>query len=66
MHAKARRYFYNGMSADGFDSVINPIVTEPVVQFTLYLKLKSTSSSRSLALVRSIAVRPAPGNCESQ
>jgi uncharacterized protein YggE len=36
---KSTTLFYNGMGANGFDSVINPIVTEPVVQFTLYLKV---------------------------
>jgi len=28
------------LNADGFDHVTNPIVIEPVVQFTLYLKVK--------------------------
>jgi uncharacterized protein YggE len=37
---KSRTFFFNGLSADGFDAVINPVVTEPVVQFTLYLKVK--------------------------
>jgi len=37
---KSRTFFYNGLSADGFDVVINPVITEPVVQFTLYLKVK--------------------------
>jgi len=37
---KSATLFYNGMGADGFDSVINPIVTEPVVQFTHYIKVK--------------------------
>jgi uncharacterized protein YggE len=37
---KSRTFFFNALDADGFDSVINPVVIEPVVQFTLYLKLK--------------------------
>jgi hypothetical protein len=34
------RLLFNGLDADGFDSVLNPVITEPVVQFTLYLKVK--------------------------
>ena len=37
---KSRTFFFNGLDADGFDAVINPVVIEPVVQFTLYLKVK--------------------------
>jgi uncharacterized protein YggE len=37
---KSRTFFYNPLNADGFDRVIDPVVLEPVVQFTLYLKLK--------------------------
>jgi len=37
---KSRTFFFNGLDADGFDLVINPVVIEPVVQFTLYLKVK--------------------------
>jgi uncharacterized protein YggE len=37
---KGTTLFYNGMAADGFDAVVNPVLTEPVVQFTLYLKVK--------------------------
>lgn len=37
---KGRTFFFNALNADGFDLVINPIVIEPVVQFTLYLKVK--------------------------
>lgn len=37
---KSRTFYYNGLDGDGFDLVINPVVTEPVVQFTLYLKVK--------------------------
>ena len=37
---KGRTFFYNGLDGDGFDSVINPVVIEPVVQLTLFLKIK--------------------------
>jgi uncharacterized protein YggE len=37
---KSRTFFFNGLDADGFDDVINPVVVEPPVQFTLYLKVK--------------------------
>ena len=37
---KSRTFYYNPLTADGFDRVINPVVLEPVVQFTLYLKLR--------------------------
>ena len=37
---KSRTFFFNALTADGFDQVINPVVIEPVVQFTLYLKVK--------------------------
>jgi uncharacterized protein YggE len=37
---KNRTFFFNPLDADGFDVVINPVVLDAVVQFTLYLKLK--------------------------
>ncbi|MDB5391361.1 MAG: hypothetical protein JWM11_7007 [Planctomycetaceae bacterium] len=37
---KGRTFVLNGLDGDGFDQVINPAITEPVVQFTLYLKVK--------------------------
>lgn len=37
---KSRTFFFNALTADGFDAVVNPVVIEPVVQFTLYLKVK--------------------------
>ena len=37
---KGTTFVFNGLSGDGFDQVINPVVLEPVVQFTLYLKVK--------------------------
>lgn len=37
---KSRTFYFNPLGADGFDKVINPVVTEPVVQFTMYLKVR--------------------------
>jgi uncharacterized protein YggE len=37
---KGRTFYFNALDGDGFDIVINPVVLEPVVQFTLYLKVK--------------------------
>jgi uncharacterized protein YggE len=37
---KGRTFFFDGLDGNGFDKVINPVIIEPVVQFTLYLKLK--------------------------
>lgn len=37
---KSRTFYFNPLTEDGFDHVVNPVVLEPVVQFTLYLKLK--------------------------
>jgi uncharacterized protein YggE len=37
---KSRTFYYNGLDGDGFDTVINPAVIEPQVQFTLHLKLR--------------------------
>ncbi len=37
---KGKTIFFNALDSDGFDAVINPIIVEPVVQFTLYLKVK--------------------------
>jgi uncharacterized protein YggE len=39
---KSRTFYYNPLGADGFDRVINPVIIEPVVQFTHYLKVKYT------------------------
>ena len=36
---KSRTFYYQPLDADGFDRVIEPVILEPVVQFTLYLKL---------------------------
>ena len=37
---KNRTFYFNGLNADGFDDVITPVYNEPVVQCTLYLKVK--------------------------
>jgi len=37
---KTQTFFFNSLDGDGFDVVINPVITEPVVQCTLYLKVK--------------------------
>jgi uncharacterized protein YggE len=37
---KSKTFFFTALDADGFDQVINPIVIEPIVQFTLYLKVR--------------------------
>jgi uncharacterized protein YggE len=37
---KSQGAVYNGLDGDGFDLVINPVLIEPVVQFTLHLKIK--------------------------
>jgi uncharacterized protein YggE len=37
---KSRTTYFNPLSGDGFDTVINPIIIEPVVQFTTYIKVK--------------------------
>lgn len=37
---KTRSTFFNPLSNEDFDLVINPIVTEPVVQLTTYLKVQ--------------------------
>jgi uncharacterized protein YggE len=37
---KSRTFFFNPLDGDGFDAVVNPVVIEPVVQFTLYLKVR--------------------------
>ena len=37
---KSKTFFFNARNAADFDSVINPVVSEPVIQFTLYLRTK--------------------------
>jgi len=37
---KSHTFYFNPLNGSGFDTVINPVIVEPVVQFTLYLKLK--------------------------
>jgi uncharacterized protein YggE len=37
---KDETFFFNTQDASNFDNIINPIVTEPVVQFSLYLQIR--------------------------
>jgi uncharacterized protein YggE len=37
---KGRSFYFNGLDSSQFDAVIDPIITEPVVQFTFYWKVK--------------------------
>jgi uncharacterized protein YggE len=37
---KEETFFFNTQDPGGFDNVINPVVTEPVIQFSLYLQIK--------------------------
>jgi uncharacterized protein YggE len=37
---KGRTFYYNPLTANGFDAVINPIISEPVVQFTVYVRVR--------------------------
>jgi uncharacterized protein YggE len=37
---KSETFFFNAQDAGNFDYIINPVVTEPVVQFSLYLQIK--------------------------
>jgi hypothetical protein len=36
---KSFTFYYEPLSADNFDKMINPVGIEPLVQFTLYLKM---------------------------
>jgi hypothetical protein len=38
---KNKTFFFNALTPDGFDRVIHPVVKEPMVQFTCYLKIKA-------------------------
>jgi uncharacterized protein YggE len=42
---KSRTFYFNPLNAKNFDHVVNPVVVEPVVQFTLYLKLRYATGS---------------------
>ena len=37
---KSRTTYFKPLSGDSFDTVINPVIIEPVVQFTTYIKVK--------------------------
>jgi hypothetical protein len=56
---KSRTFFFNGLSADGFDAVINPVVTEPVVLFLgpVFVREAWTSPRRpNLYVIRAVYV----------
>jgi uncharacterized protein YggE len=42
---KMRTFYYAPLSGAGFDQIVNPIITTPVVQFAMYLKLRYASGS---------------------
>jgi len=42
---KNKTFYFNALSSQGFDHVVNPVIIEPVVQFTLYLKVKYSLGS---------------------
>jgi uncharacterized protein YggE len=44
---KMRTFYYNALSGKTFDKVLSPIVTDPVVQCTLYIKLRFEAGSDS-------------------
>ena len=37
---KPKTFYFNGLSGKEFDDVINPVLTEPMVQFTIYVRVK--------------------------
>lgn len=37
---KSATFYYDPLNAEGFDQIINPVINEPVVQFTLYVRVK--------------------------
>lgn len=38
---KTRTYYFNPLDGSGFDTVVNPVILEPVVQFTSYVKVRA-------------------------
>jgi uncharacterized protein YggE len=50
---KNQTYYYNPLSGDGFDKVVNPTIMEPPVQCTIYLKLRYERQPAS-----SVAAKP--------
>lgn len=43
---KSRTIFFNPLAGDGFDEVINPIIIEPVIQFTTYIKVRYDTNKK--------------------
>ena len=54
---KSQTFFFNGLSAKGFDFVVNPVVVEPGVQYMLYLKMRFDSEQKSAVQSK----KPNPG-----
>ena len=53
---KAKTFYFDPLDAKLFDVVLNPVVLEPVVQFTLYFKVKYDASSGSAVRIKSYGV----------
>ncbi|HWD41042.1 MAG TPA: SIMPL domain-containing protein [Fimbriimonas sp.] len=49
---KMRTFYYNAIPAKSFDKVVNPVVTDPVVQGALYLKLRYESGGDNRLITR--------------
>ncbi len=54
---KSRTFYFNALSGRTFDSVVNPVVTEPVIQFTLYLKMKYTIAQGKAVAISKTTVK---------
>lgn len=37
---KSHTFYYNPLTANGFDAVVQPLISEPVVQFTVYVRVR--------------------------
>ncbi|MBA3726130.1 MAG: SIMPL domain-containing protein [Armatimonadetes bacterium] len=56
---KNRTFYFDALTAESFDHVVNPVVVEPVIQFTLYLKVKyETGQSKPPAPARPKGGKP--------
>ena len=43
---RSRTFFFHPLTGDGFDQVVEPVILEPVVQFSYYLKLRYEIENR--------------------
>ena len=60
---KSRTFFFNALNPKSFDFVVNPVIIEPVVQFTLYLKVKyETEPSKKIEPRKTQNHKPAGGH----